>query len=65
MNNSKSELFNKIFNAFILIGMTVATVIATGIKLGTAESGRALLIVAAAGSLCGVPSRKPWNVTPL
>ena len=54
MNNSKSELFNKIFNAFVLIGMTVATIIATGIKLGAAESGRALLIVAAAGSLCGV-----------
>ena len=54
MNNRKSEIFNKIFNAFVLIGMTVATIIATGIKLGAAESGRVLLIIAAAGSLCGV-----------
>ena len=54
MNNSKSELFNKIFNAFILIGMTVVTIFVTAYKLNGAESGHALLIVAAVGSLCGV-----------
>lgn len=52
--NNKSDLFNKVFNAFILIGMTVVTLIVTGIKLGDAEGGEALLIVAALGSLCGV-----------
>ena len=54
MNNSKSDLFNKIFNAFILIGMTVVTIFVTAYKLNGAESGHALLIVAAVGSLCGV-----------
>lgn len=54
MNNSKSELFNKIFNAFILIGMAVVTVIVTAIKLQGAENGQALLIIAAVGSLAGV-----------
>ena len=52
--SNRSELFNKIFNAFILIGMAVVTVIVTGIKLSGAESGHALLIIAAVGSLCGV-----------
>ncbi len=51
---NKSELFNKIFNAFILIGMAVVTILVTGIKLQGAESGRALLIIAAVGSLAGV-----------
>ena len=46
--NNKSDLFNKIFNAFILIGMAVVTVIVTAIKLGDAESGQTLLIIAAA-----------------
>ena len=51
---NKSDLFNKIFNAFILIGMAVVTVIVTAIKLGDAENGQALLIIAAVGSLAGV-----------
>ena len=53
---AKTEIFNKIFNAFILIGMAVVTVIVTAIKLGDADSGRAMLIVAALGSLAGVLS---------
>ena len=53
---AKSELFNKIFNAFILIGMAVVTVIVTAINLGDADSGRAMLVVAAVGSLTGVLS---------
>lgn len=52
--SNKSSLFNKIFNAFVLIGMAVVTVIVTAIKLGDAENGQALLIIAAAGSLAGV-----------
>lgn len=46
--------FNKWFNAFVLIGMTVAMVLTTAIKLQTAETGKFLLIVAAFGSLMGV-----------
>ena len=53
---AKSEIFNKLFNAFILVGMAVVTVIVTAIKLGDADSGRAMLIVAAVGSLTGVLS---------
>ena len=52
----KEERFNKIFNAFILVGMTVAMLLTTAIKLRNAESGQALLIVAAFGSLMGVLS---------
>ena len=52
----RSEKFNKIFNAFILIGMAVVTVIVTAIKLGDADGGRAMLVVAAVGSLMGVLS---------
>lgn len=48
--------FNTLFNAFILIGMTVVLLVITAFKLQTAESGKALLIVAAAGSLCGILS---------
>lgn len=51
---NKSDLFNKVFNAFILIGMAVVTVIVTAIKVQDAETGQALLIVAAVGSLAGV-----------
>ena len=53
---AKSEIFNKVFNAFILIGMAVVTVIVTAIKVGDADSGRAMLIIAAVGSLMGVLS---------
>jgi len=48
------EKFNKWFNAFVLIGMTVAMILTTAIKLQSAESGKFLLIVAAFGSLMGV-----------
>ena len=50
----KSDRFNKFFNAFILIGMAVVTLFVTGLKLRDADSGQALLIIAAVGSLCGV-----------
>lgn len=53
---TNSEKFNKWFNAFILIGMTVVMVIATLFKLRNAETDKALLIVAAFGSLMGVLS---------
>lgn len=48
--------FNKIFSAFILIGMTVALVLTTSIKLAGADTGKWLLIMAAFGSLMGVLS---------
>jgi len=50
----RSERFNKWFNAFILIGMAVVTVLVTAYKLRDAENGQAMLIVAAVGSLAGV-----------
>lgn len=50
----KSEKFNKWFNAFILLGMAVVTILVLAIKLRGAESGRGLLILAAFGSLAGV-----------
>lgn len=53
---TKEEIFNKVFNAFILIGMTVAMILTTIIKLKAADSGQYLLIIAAFGSLMGVLS---------
>ena len=50
------EKFNKWFNAFILIGMTVAVIITTVMKLGAAETGKVLLLVSAFGSLMGILS---------
>ncbi len=50
----KKDLFNTLFNAFILIGMTVVTVFVTVLKFQDADSGRTALLIAAAGSLCGV-----------
>lgn len=52
MDNKK---FNKYFSAFILVAMTVVTLIATIIKFGPADpAARILLIVSAFGSLMGV-----------
>ena len=46
--------FNRWFNIFILVGMTVVTCIVTGFKLQGAESGKLLLLLSAFGSLMGV-----------
>ena len=48
--------FNKIFNAFVLIGMAVVTVLVTAIKFRDAENGQWLLLISAIGSLTGVLS---------
>ncbi len=53
---TKNEKFNKYFNAFILIGMTVSMVLMTIYKLRTAESDSAMVLFAAFGSLMGVLS---------
>ena len=50
----KSEKFNKWFNAFILVGMAAVTLLVLSFKLRDAQDGKALLIIAAAGSLAGV-----------
>ena len=50
------ERFNKVFNAFILIGMTVAIVLTTVLKFNASESGRIGLLIAAFGSLMGILS---------
>ncbi len=50
-----NKVFNKYFSAFILIGMTVVTILATALKLGGAEpEARTLLLVSAFGALMGV-----------
>ena len=51
MNDKK---FNKWFNTFILVGMAVVTVVVTAIKFKDADSGRAMLLISAFGSLMGV-----------
>ncbi|MBR1509289.1 MAG: nicotinamide mononucleotide transporter [Bacteroidales bacterium] len=48
--------FNKWFNAFILTGMAVVTVIVTAIKFKNADSGQVMLLISAFGSLMGVLS---------
>ena len=48
--------FNKYFNAFIVIGMAVVTVLVTAIKFRDAENGQWLLLISAFGSLMGVMS---------
>ena len=48
------KTFNKWFNTFILIGMAVVTVVVTAIRFRDADSGRAMLVISAFGSLMGV-----------
>ena len=50
------EKFNKWFNAFILIGMTVAIVLTTILKFNASDAGRIGLLIAAFGSLMGILS---------
>jgi len=62
------KTFNKYFNAFILIGMTVVTVLVTGIKLRDADSSQTWWLLATAfGSLMGVLatvcSANGWIIT--
>ena len=46
--------FNKYFNAFVVIGMAVVTVLVTAIKFRSAENGQWMLLISAFGSLMGV-----------
>ena len=59
--------FNKWFSAFILVGMTVVSVLVTGIKLRGADGGEWLLLMSALGSLMGVLatvcSANGWIIT--
>ena len=48
------KTFNKWFNTFILVGMAVVTVVVTAINFKYADSGRAMLLISAFGSLMGV-----------
>jgi len=48
--------FNQYFNAFIVVGMAVVTVLVTAIKFRSAENGQWLLLISAFGSLMGVLS---------
>ena len=48
--------FNKAFNAFVLVGMAVVTVLVTAVKFRGAEQGQWLLVISALGALAGVLS---------
>lgn len=50
----QEKKFNRWFNAFILIGMTVATVFATASELKTGDSGKFLILLAAFSSIMGI-----------
>ena len=54
MTKIDDKKFNKWFSLFILIGMAVVTVVVTAIKFKDADSGRAMLLISAFGSLMGV-----------
>ena len=54
MTKVDDKTFNKWFNTFILVGMAVVTVVVTAIKFKDADSGRAMLLISAFGSLMGV-----------
>lgn len=56
MSAIKDSRFNKVFNAFILIGMAVALVLTTVIKMDKADGGGTLLIISAIGSIMGILS---------
>lgn len=50
------QKFNKIFNIFILAGMSVCVILATFFKLDSGTEGRFLLLISAIGALSGVAS---------
>lgn len=52
----KEETFNRWFNVFILAGMAVALIATTLFKLEGTQTGRALLVLSAFGSLMGILS---------
>ena len=54
MTKVDDKKFNKWFNTFILVGMAVVTVVVTAIKFKDADSGKAMLLISAFGSLMGV-----------
>ena len=54
MTKVDDKKFNKWFSLFILVGMAVVTVVVTAIKFKDADSGRAMLLISAFGSLMGV-----------
>jgi len=54
MINEKT--FNKYFNAFILVGMTIAVIMATVIKTRGTDTADTLIVISAIGALMGVLS---------
>ena len=54
MTKVNDKTFNKWFNTFILVGMAVVTVVVTALRFRDADSGRAMLVISAFGSLMGV-----------
>ncbi|MCQ2166462.1 MAG: nicotinamide riboside transporter PnuC [Bacteroidales bacterium] len=52
----KEERFNKLFNIFILAGMTVCVILSTAIKMQDEGARTILLVISAFGALMGVAS---------
>ncbi|MBQ9399289.1 MAG: nicotinamide mononucleotide transporter [Bacteroidales bacterium] len=52
----KEETFNKWFNVFILLGMTVCVILTTLGKFQEPDARKTLLIISAFGAICGVAS---------
>lgn len=52
----KEEIFNRLFNIFILVGMTVCVILSTAIKMQDEGARTVLLAVSAFGALMGVAS---------
>lgn len=50
------KTFNRLFNGFILIGMSLSVLISSYLKLKQGEGNTALLVLSAAGALAGVIS---------
>lgn len=50
------KTFNKLFNSFILIGMSISVLICSYLKLSRGEGNTALLVLSAVGALAGVVS---------
>lgn len=56
MTKIKEETFNKVFNAFILIGMLVSVIIASAMNFQDPQANRLMLTISAFGTVMGVIS---------
>lgn len=55
-NTSKEDRFNKIFSAFVMVGMLVTVIIASALKFSNPEVSKFMLLLSAFGAVMGVVS---------